>query len=259
MAMTLYDNAFSPFARKVRMVLELKGLDYEAVDGLDRSNAAALEAVNGRVEVPTVVDGAVTVVNSADIVAYLEHAHPEPAVYPADPATRARARAWERCADSVIDPILVDISYWFWAERPDDMPTGLKEAAQKDLEVVYDALERDLAGGDFICGDFSIADITLFPHMTAVRLLGVSFSSERHPRLAQWLKRMRAIEVCRDDLERTRAYVANLDDQNIEREKIFWRGDRIEWVLARGYHEWFMQEIAEDRVIWPGLGVPTKS
>jgi glutathione S-transferase len=28
----LYDSAFSPFARKVRMVLEYKGLNYEAVE-----------------------------------------------------------------------------------------------------------------------------------------------------------------------------------------------------------------------------------
>lgn len=30
----LYDNAFSPFARKVRMVLEHKQLPYEVVGGL---------------------------------------------------------------------------------------------------------------------------------------------------------------------------------------------------------------------------------
>jgi hypothetical protein len=36
--LTLYDNAFSPFARKVRMVLEHKGLAFEAIDGLRRSN-----------------------------------------------------------------------------------------------------------------------------------------------------------------------------------------------------------------------------
>ena len=254
--MKLYDNAFSPFARKVRMVLDLKGLEYETIDGLDKSNRKALEAVNGRVEVPALVDGEVTVVNSSDIVAYLEHIHPEPPVYLADPAARVRARAWERCADTVVDPILVDISYWMWADRPDEMPKGMKEAAQKDLDQVYDALERDLEGRDFVCGALSIADIALFPHLTAVRVLEVSFSPERHPRLAAWLKRMRGIEECRADLERTRAYVADLGERNIEREKIFWRGDRIEWLLARNYHDWFMKEIADGRVVWPALGIP---
>jgi glutathione S-transferase len=196
------------------------------------------------------------VVKSSDIVAYLEHAHPEPPVYPTDPATRVRARAWERCADTVIDPILADSSYWTWAERPDEAPAGMKEAAQADLDRVYDALDRDLEGQDFVCGDLSIGDFALFPHLSAVRSLGVSFSPESHSRLSAWLKRMRRIEGCRADLERVRSYLAELDASNLERSKIFWRGDRIEWVLARGYHEWFAQEIREDRVIWPGLGVP---
>ncbi|MGA7880312.1 MAG: hypothetical protein WCD63_05515, partial [Terrimicrobiaceae bacterium] len=28
--------------------------------------------------------------------------------------------------------------------------------------------------------------------------------------------------------------------------------DRIEWILARGFHEWFLKEINEGRVLWPG-------
>ena len=254
--MKLYDNPFSPFARKVRMVLEHKGLDFEVLDGLDKRNHEALAAVNGRIEVPTLVDGAVTVINSADIVAYLDHQYPEAPVYPADAATRVRARAWERCADSAIDPILVDISYWMWAERDDERPAGLKEAAQQDLNEIYDALERDLADVDYLCGDFSIADIALFPHISAVRLLDVSYDSAMHPRLAAWFKRMRGHQICAADLDRIRDYLGAIVDSNIERTKIFWRGDRIEWILARGYHDWFANEIEAGRVMWPGLGVP---
>jgi glutathione S-transferase len=51
----LYDSAFSPFARKVRMALEYKGLNYEAVDGLIRSSHEALKAVNARIEVPALM------------------------------------------------------------------------------------------------------------------------------------------------------------------------------------------------------------
>ena len=50
----LYDNAFSPFARKVRIALELKGLAFEVLDGLMLANRDALAKVNGRVEVPAI-------------------------------------------------------------------------------------------------------------------------------------------------------------------------------------------------------------
>src|SRR6516164_301670 len=121
----LYDSAFSPFARKVRMVLDHKGLAYKTIDGLLKSNHAALSAVNGRIEVPALVDGDIVVVNSPDIVAYLDHRYPQMPVYPEEPAARVHARAWERLSDTFVDPIFVDISYWKWAERPDQMPQGL--------------------------------------------------------------------------------------------------------------------------------------
>jgi glutathione S-transferase len=161
----LYDSAFSPFARKVRMVLEHKGLAHEAIDGLLKSNHAALKAVNGRIEVPVLVDGDIVVVNSPDIVAYVDHRYPDQPVLPEEPAARVHARAWERLSDTFVDPIFVDISYWKWAERPDQMPQGLLDAARADLRAVYAALEHELADRDFISGTLSVADIALLPHL----------------------------------------------------------------------------------------------
>ena len=253
----LYDNAFSPFARKVRMVLEHKGLAHEVVDGLRRSTHDELRRVNGRVEVPALLHDGVLVVNSADIVAYLERVFPQQPVYPASDAAYVKARAWERCADSTIDPICIDISYWTWAERPDAMPEGLLDAARRDLEQIYAALEAQIGDSGFVCGELSVADFALFPHLVSVGPLKAPIDAARFPRLTAWLERMRALPICAADLARTRAYLKGTrGDRDIERRRIFWRGDRIEWILARGYHDWFVGEIEADRVIWPGLGVP---
>jgi glutathione S-transferase len=254
--MQLFDSAFSPFARKVRMVLELKGLAFEAKDGLLKSSRAELEAVNGRVEVPTLVDGDTIVVNSSDIVGYLEHRYPDRPVYPRAPDARVHARAWERTADTFIDPILVDISYWKWAERPDTMPAGLLEAARADLSLVYDALEAELAEREYVSGSLSIADLSLFPHVASARAMEVPHSAEHHPNLTRWFKRMRSLPICAADLERARSFMAGMGGDGLEREKIFWRGDRIEWILARGFQDWFFNEIREHRVLWPGPALP---
>jgi glutathione S-transferase len=252
----LYDSAFSPFARKVRMTLEHKELAYEAVDGLLKSNHEALKAVNGRVEVPALVDGDIVVVNSADIVAYLDRRYPAKSVYPDAPAARVHARAWERVADSFVDPILVDISFWKWAERPDKMPDGLLEAARVDLRNVYDALNSALAARQFVSGSLSIADIALFPHIASAKAMEVEFSAQDHPNVARWFKDMRSLPICAADLKRALNYVVTMKDRDIEKRRIFWRGDRIEWILARGFHEWFFNEIKGDRVAWPGPALP---
>jgi glutathione S-transferase len=46
----LYDNPFSPFARKVRMVLAYKGLDFERIDALALDQHDALLRANPRAE-----------------------------------------------------------------------------------------------------------------------------------------------------------------------------------------------------------------
>lgn len=248
---TLYDNAFSPFARKVRMVLEHKRLPFEAIDGLSAAGHAKLAAVNPRVEVPVLVEGDVTVINSPQIVAYLEHRHPERPVYPADPATRVAALDWERLADTLFDAITHDASNGGFGFPADTRPAGLLEAAREDLAPIYDDLERTLAGREFLCGALSIADLALFPHLTAVKFLDIAFDGATHPRLLAWYKRLRQLDVCRADLERTQAFLRDLGPNLQRPARIVWRGDRIEWMLARGFHAWFFRELDEGRVGWP--------
>jgi len=249
--MILYDSPFSPFARKVRLVLSLKSLETECIDALDHQHSEALRKINGRAEVPALVDDDVEVVNSADIVAYLEHRYPQNSVLPSCPKQRVNARKWERIADTLIDPILVDISYWMWTHRDDQMPEGMLEAARENLATVYDQLENELQEGDYICGELSIADIALFPHLIGAKALGVPISKERHPNVIRWLARLRVLPPFKADMQRATDFLSNLSSSNIERTKIFWRGDRIEWVLANGFADWFFNEIKNDRVLWP--------
>ncbi len=50
---------------------------------------------------------------------------------------------------------------------------------------------------------------------------------------------------------RTVKLIKSMTADTHETKKVFWRGDRIEWILSRGFHDWFLKEIKEDRVIWP--------
>lgn len=235
------------------MVLEYKGLAFHAIDGLHASNQAALAAVNVRREVPVLVDGDIVVVNSSHIVSYLEDAYPEMSVLPTQLAQRVNARNWERIADTVIDPIIVDISLWSWADRTDTPPAGLLEAARCDLNAVYQDMERALtASGAFICGAFSLADIALFPNLYAARHLGVGVSPQQFPKVVAWIRRMADLPLVQDDLNRVRAWLKVSKDPGYEKTRIFWRGERIEWMLAAGFHRWFFSEIEQGRVIWPG-------
>jgi glutathione S-transferase len=69
--MKLYRFRYSPYARKVQMLLDLAGLAYEAVEVpyAEREELAAL--TGGYVQVPVLVDEGRVVVESRDICSYL--------------------------------------------------------------------------------------------------------------------------------------------------------------------------------------------
>lgn len=253
MARRLYTSWFSTFARKAALGLELKGLPYEAVDALAREFRPELVRVNPRAEVPVLIDGDVVVVNSSDILQYLDWQYPKPALYPEMVKDRVAARALERLADHRFDPIVVDCSYWHWADRPDQPPRGLLTAGQKDLDIVLGRLEAALAPRPkpWPFGAPGIVECAWFPNLAAVRPLGFVIDDARYPSVLGWLGAMREHPVFAADRKRTAAFLKTLSSSTHERRRLFWSGDRMEWLLSRGFHEWFAGEIVADRVAFP--------
>ena len=65
---------------------------------------------------------------------------------------------------------------------------------------------------------------------------------------------MRALPVVRADLD----YVKRSAIEKFapgaspyEAEKVVWRGDRIEWLVARGFEAWFRAELEAGRAVVP--------
>ncbi len=253
---TLYDNPFSPFARKVRLVLGYKGLGFESIDALALAEHERLATHNPRAEVPVLVDGELCISESADIVAYIEDRYPQPSVFPVAPEARVKARRWQRIADTILDSIIHDISIWMWPthRRPDQPPAGLIEAGQRDLARLLQELEGALGEDGFVCGEISIADFALFPHISAMKTLGVSIDEQQLPRVCAWNRSVREQVVVRNDqayVKRSAMEKFATGSSPYESSKIVWRGDRIEWLFHNGFHNWWFAELAAGRVVIP--------
>jgi glutathione S-transferase len=167
----------SPYAMSVfvaltekRMPFELKTVDLAA--GANRADAFAARSLTQRV--PTLVDGDFALSESSAITEYLEELQPDPALYPADRKTRARARQVQAWIRSDLLPIR-QVQAWIRSDllpirqerstnvifyAPTDAP--LSAVAQGAAARLFKAAQALLThGGDHLFGSWTIADVDL--------------------------------------------------------------------------------------------------
>jgi maleylacetoacetate isomerase len=108
--MVLYSYWRSSASYRVRMALNLKGIDYEIrpvhlVREGGEQFAEDYAALNPQQLVPTLVDGETVITQSLAMLEYLEERHAEPALLPRDAADRARVRAIAQAVACEIHPL----------------------------------------------------------------------------------------------------------------------------------------------------------
>jgi glutathione S-transferase len=210
----LYSGPLSLFTAKVRIALDEKGLAWERVEvgwSLERRYAPHhpdVVALNPKAQVPVLVDGDVTVYDSTQIFEYLEDRYPEPPLYPADVAGRARCRRLEAAADELFFPALWElIDGSFYPAQGGGRDEARLARARAALAREYARLERELAGRPFLCGVFTVADVASFVMANAASALG-SPPSASEPELQAWLARVGARPAVRREVDETRRFLA---------------------------------------------------
>src|SRR5262249_53008932 len=126
-------------------------------------------AANPRLEVPALVDGDATVFDSTIILEYLEDKWPTPALLPATPLERARARTLEEVCDTQYEAVnwgLFEIRIFGRAKG------GLADAmiarAGAQIAGMNAYLDRALGDADYFNGRaFGWADLAVVPHVNA--------------------------------------------------------------------------------------------
>jgi glutathione S-transferase len=176
--MKLFAFPLSPFSAKVRIVLAEKALACE-IENVPTTRAgivskpAELVAINPRGQVPVLVDGELGIYDSTVILEYLEERAPERPLYPKDPVSRARCRQLEDAGDEVTSGPFVVLVREVWRKQDEAARDAAAiAAASADLSALAGRLDRTLAGKDWQCGDFSVADIACFVPFSLAAVLG---------------------------------------------------------------------------------------
>ena len=243
--MELHDNAFSPYAFKVRAVLYEKRAEFKKCEIRQTADREALLRLNPRGEVPVLVDGDAVICDSKVICAYLEDRFPEPRLVPKDPVLRARCRYLELKSDTDIDACTFVLAI-MKVTRPEvaEAPEVLGRTIEL-LSCHYGFLEHELGGREWFLGAFSLVDIALAPHLRAAAFLGHPPGPE-HPALSAWLSRIKQRPSVRQaSREMAEAFARSQSgaDTLFNPKHLHWRNDRIEAALRCGLGPWLLSEL----------------
>jgi glutathione S-transferase len=146
--------------------------------------------INPKRQVPVLIDdgpgGDLELFDSTQIFEYFETVKPEPALWPAEPRARARARLLEHKSDEVYFPPIVRLMGL--QAKPDD-PAAVE--ARAAAAAFYDEREKGLGTGEWLAGSYSYADIAFYMAQLFGERMGVPMT-DAHPRLQKWRDRMSA-------------------------------------------------------------------
>src|SRR5882724_7995161 len=161
--MKLYSGPLSMFGAKAEIAGHEKGLDFELImvpfemKTLYQPRHPDVLRINPKRQVPVVVDGDLEIFDSTQIFEYFETVKPEPALWPAEPKARARARLLEHKSDEVYFPPIVRLM-GLQAMPTDQAAIEARAAAL----AYYDEMEKVIGAREWLTGSYSYADIAFY-------------------------------------------------------------------------------------------------
>ena len=184
--MKLYTFFRSSASYRVRIALNLKGLNYEQVPihlrrGGGEQFSATYKAINPQALVPALEDRGRTLTQSLAIMEYLEERYPKPPLLPTDPADRALVRSMALIIACEIHPIQNLRVLVHLKKDLQQSDNDLNLWAQHWIGLGLSALEQLVVSGPkrgkFCFGDTpTLADICLVPQLANARRFGCDLS-----------------------------------------------------------------------------------
>jgi GST-like protein len=199
----------TPNGYKVSIMLEETGLDYEVHTielAKQEQKTPEFLAMNPNGRIPVIVDhdnDDFVVFESGAILVYL--AEKTGQLLPAGEKARSRVLQWLMFQMGGVGPMMgqANVFYRYFEE---EIPAAIHRY-QHEGQRLLTVLDGQLAGREYICGDYSIADIATWPWVTGHVYSGISIEGLDH--LRRWLDRIEA----RDAVQRGRDVPMSWADQ----------------------------------------------
>jgi len=241
MTVVVYEHPLSPYAQKVKIALDEKGVAYETrmpvAIGTGQPDLEFLKA-NPRGEVPALIDGDVSLFDSTIILEYIEDKWPTPPLLPRDAVARACARTIEDVMDTSFEPINWGLGEIRWFKRAEGEQARTIEArAHGQARGIYDWLARQLDSEKWFGGEtFGWGDLCVVPYLNGATGNGIGPAPDSP--LGLWLARAnarssvaKAAKAATDSLKGMTMVADAVKSGLFKRE---YRDHRLEWMIRSG-------------------------
>jgi glutathione S-transferase len=156
--MKLIASLTSPYARKVRVALAEKKIEYDLVEESPWDEDTTVPTYNPLGKVPVfVLDDGTTLFDSRVIVEYLDTVSPVSRLIPEPNRQRIGVRRWEALADGICDAAVAIVLENKRAARQQDRHWLERQRGKVDLGL--QELARELGDKAWCNGAYSLADI----------------------------------------------------------------------------------------------------
>ena len=183
MTIKLY-TAATPNGWKISIALEEMGLPYEVrvIDfATQEQKADWYVRLNPNGRIPTLDDEGFILFESGAILIYL--AEKTGRFLPQDVPGRSRVIQWLMFQMSAVGPMMGQANV-FLRYFPEKIPAAI-ERYQREVTRLFGVLDRQLASHEYIAGEYSIADMSLWPWVSGYEWSGVGVAE--FASLQRWL------------------------------------------------------------------------
>ncbi|WP_375478363.1 glutathione binding-like protein [uncultured Nostoc sp.] len=176
----------TPNGRKASVMLEEVELPYN-VHKIDITTQQQFTpeyvAINPNSKIPAIVDQEtkIKVFESGAILIYL--AEKTGKLLPTDQKSRFQVLEWLMFQMGGVGPMFGQLNHFkrFASEK---IPYAI-ERYEKETLRIYGVLDKQLQDNEFICGDYSIADIATYPWVAIYESVGLTL--DNYPNLKRWV------------------------------------------------------------------------
>ena len=183
----------TPNGLKITIALEEMGLDYQIfpINILENDQFQAdFLRISPNNKIPAIVDQqgprgeAISIFESGAILQYLGRKTGQ--FYPQDEQQRVEVEQWLMWQMVGLGPMLGQ-NHHFSQFAPEKIPYAI-ERYQAETKRLYGVLDRQLIGQDYVAGEYSIADMAIFPWLMRYEWQGIKL--DEFPNVQKYMERL---------------------------------------------------------------------